>query len=829
MEERSRLLHDPSASEVLLKKGLTASQVAEKKKRFGSNTLPEKKGRTPLSIYVSQFKNPLIYIISVAAIISLIMREYNDALIIAVVILLDSLVGFFQEYRAEKAVVALKRLLKPTAKVMRDGAMVEIEAADIVPGDIIVVNDGDRIPADGELVEAVNLHMNEAILTGESEAVLKGKSNIVYMGTTALSGRGLMNVTAIGASTELGKIAGSLSELKDEPTPLQMRLESFGRSLTYLVIAVSILIFIIGLLSGVEFLEMIKVSVVLAIAAIPEGLPIAVTMILVIGMRAILRRRGLIKKLLAVETLGSVTVICTDKTGTLTEGIMQVVRTDFRSEKMAAYVMALCNNLADSLEVTLWNNVKTTGIDPKTLSEKYRRIDEVQFTSERKYMLTVNIIDDTQVALLKGAPEIVLQFCNLKLEEKKKFEAEFADWACSGLKVLALAYKSSGSLQELDNFTWVGLVGIEDPVRPSVKDAVTLCHKAGIKVKIVTGDHRGTAEKVAVAIGLAAKSGQVLEGKELETMTEQELAKIVKNVTIFCRVAPHHKLKIISALQSCGEVTAMIGDGVNDAPALKKANIGVSVGNATDVAQETASLILMDSNFGTLVNTVEEGRIIFENIKKVVAYVLSNSFAEIFTIFGAMILGWPSPLSVAQILWIHLICDGPSDIVLGFEKGEDGVMEEPPKSLKESVLDSWGKILILAISLASASSSLYLFWSFWQVYGDIASGSTIVFTVLAVQELIYIFSYRRLRGSVFRSGKFFSNKPLFGAVALGFATQLLALYVPFLNNILGVVPLHFTDWALVLVVAFGMMGVVELVKYVTIRSRFKQSQRQKIF
>jgi Ca2+-transporting ATPase len=334
---------------------------------------------------------------------------------------------------------------------------------------------------------------------------------------------------------------------------------------------------------------------------------------------------------------------------------------------------------------------------------------------------------------------------------------------------------------------------------------------------------------VAAAIGLAAKSDQVLEGKELETMTEQELAKVVKNVTIFCRVAPHHKLKIISALQSCGEVTAMIGDGVNDAPALKKANIGVSVGNATDVAQETASLILMDSNFGTLVNTVEEGRIIFENIKKVVAYVLSNSFAEIFTIFGAMILGWPSPLSVAQILWIHLICDGPSDIVLGFEKGEDGVMEEPPKSLKESVLDSWGKILILAISLASASSSLYLFWSFWQVYGDIASGSTIVFTVLAVQELIYIFSYRRLRSSVFRSGKFFSNKPLFGAVALGFATQILAIYVPFLNSILGVVPLHFTDWILVLVVAFGMMGVVELVKYVTIRSKFKRSQHPKIF
>lgn len=815
-------MQDSDADENLQKNGLTSSQALERKRSFGLNKLPEKKGRTALAIYLSQFRNPLVYIITIAALISVIMAEYNDALIIGIVILLDTVVGFFQEYRAEKAVVALRRLIKPTAKVVRDGQMIEIDVSEIVPDDIVAINDGDKIAADGRLIQAVNLHVNEAILTGESESVAKDVGDTVYMGTTALTGRGLMRITSTGALTELGKIAGSLAQMKEEPTPLQVRLEGFGRSLTYIVVVMSALILGIGLLSGVGLLEMIEIAVVLAIAAIPEGLPIAVTMILVIGMRAILRRRGLVKRLLAVETLGSVTTICTDKTGTLTEGNMQVVHTDFRSEKMAVNAMALCNNLADPLEVTLWNKVKTTGVDPKSLSEKCERIHEVPFTSENKYMLTVNIIEGTEIALLKGAPEVVLEYCSLAPEEKEKAIEEFTEWADSGLKVLALAYKQKGNTRELKDFEWLGLVGMADPVRPSVKDAVTLCRKAGIKVKIVTGDYRGTAQKVAATIGLSVGPDQILEGKDLETMNESDLAKVVNKIVLFCRVAPHHKLKIVNALQKCGEVTAMIGDGVNDAPALKKANIGVSVGNATDVAQETASLILLDNNFKTLVDTIEEGRVIFDNIKKVVAYVLSNSFAEILTIFGAMVLGWPKPLTVPQILWIHLICDGPSDIVLGFERGEKGIMDEKPKSLKESILDSWGKTLILAISIVSAISSLILFWSFWQIYGDIESGRTIVFTVLAVQELIYIFAYRNLRHSLFKSGNFFTNKPLFITVALGLIQQLLALYIPFLNSVLGVVPLHLNDWALVLSIGFGMLFIVETVKYAMRHAKKKE-------
>lgn len=806
-------MQDSQESNAFPRKGLTASEVLERRKRFGVNKLPEKKGRTPLNLYLSQFRNPLIYVISVAAIVSLILGQTDDALIIAVVVLLDSILGFFQEYRAEKTVVALKRLLKPTVRAIRDGDMVEVDATEIVPEDVVAINPGDKVAADGVLVEAVSVNVNEAILTGESEPVAKTAGDTVYMGTTALSGRGLMNVTEIGSQTELGKIAESLAEIKDDPTPLQMKLEDFSKSLTYIVIAISVLIFALGILSGIAALEMLRISVILAIAAIPEGLLIAVTMILVIGMRAVLRRKGLVKKLLAVETLGSVTVICTDKTGTLTEGTMRVMRSDFCSDEAAAHVMALCNNLADSLEVTLWDRVKEIGFDPQLLSERYKRIHEVPFTSEEKFMLTINNIEGDEVALLKGAPEKVLQFSALGPEEKLKIVAKIDDWASSGLKLIGLASKQEGNLKELAGFNWIGLVGIEDPIRLTAKDTVALCHKAGIKVKMVTGDYRGTAEKVASAVGLTVDSGRVLEGKELETMTDSELVKVVDDATLFCRVSPHHKLKIVNALQRRGEITAMIGDGVNDAPALKKANIGVSVGNASDVAKETAGLILLDSNLGTLVGAIEEGRIIFENIKKVVAYVLSDSFAEILVIFGAILLGWPAPLTVAQLLWIHLICDGPLDIVLGFERSEKGIMDEKPRSIRESILDNNCKFLVIAISSITAVLALYIFQHYWQYHNDIVMGRTIIFTIIAIEDVIYAFSYRSLRQSVFMSGGFFSNKALFGAVALGFAQQVVAIHVPFMNDVLGVVPLDYMDWVLVLSFGFGMMGVVESVKY----------------
>jgi Ca2+-transporting ATPase len=466
----------------------------------------------------------------------------------------------------------------------------EIDVAEIVQDDIVMLNPGDKIPADGKIIEAISLSANEAILTGESEPIIKQIDDIAFMGTNVLSGRGIMKVTSTGLSTELGKIAESLREIKAEATPLQVRLEKFGKTLTYIVIGICLIIFITGLILRFAILDSVRLSVVLAIAAIPEGLPIAVTMILVIGMRAIFRRKGLVRKLLAVEILGTVTTICTDKTGTLTQGIMQVVKTDFRSDQKAAYIMTLCNDLADSLEVSLWNHVKTMDLDPQEIYNKFPRTDEIPFSSENKYMLTTNMFDGEEVGLLKGAPDIIMEYCDLSSNEREALLEELEEWAGLGFKVLALAIKEKGNPREVKDFTWMGIIGIEDPIRPTVKDAIALCRRAGIRVKMITGDYRKTAEKVAQNLGLMVGSNQIIEGKDLENITEEDLTNIVKNIVIFCRVTPQHKLKIINALQMNQEITAMIGDGVNDAPALKKSNIGVSVGNATEVAKETASL-----------------------------------------------------------------------------------------------------------------------------------------------------------------------------------------------------------------------------------------------
>ena len=801
-----------SIFENYLKKGLTNADASERLKKFGLNKLPETKRRSPLTILISQLMNPLIYVISAAAIISLILAEYADAAIILVVIILDCVMGFIQENKAESTMSFLRRLLRPIARVIRDGNVVEIDVTEIVVDDIVMLNPGDKTPADGKILEAISLSANEAILTGESESIMKKADDMGFMGTTILSGRGFMKVTSTGLSTELGKIAESLREIKTEATPLQIRLDKFSKTLTYLVIGICVVIFTTGIILKFDILQSIELSIVLAIAAIPEGLIIAVTMILVIGMRAILRRKGLVKRLLAVEILGTVTTICTDKTGTLTEGIMQIVKTDFQSEQKAAFTMTLCNNLADSLEVSLWNHVKAMNLDPQEIFDKYPRGYEIPFSSENKYMLTSNYIDGIEVGLIKGAPDIVMDYCNLNSDQKEALGRELEEWAGLGLKVLALAFKDTGNIREIKDFTWIGMVGIEDPIRPTVKEAIALCRRAGIKVKMITGDFRKTAEKVAQNLGLMVGSHQIIEGKELEQITEEELARIVKNIVIFCRVTPQHKLKIVNALQMNNEITAMIGDGVNDAPALKKSNIGVSVGNATDVAKETANLVLLDNNFGTLVNSVEEGRVIFDNIKKVVAYVLSNSFAEIFVLFIAFILGWPIPLTVAQILWIHLVCDGPADIALGFERGEKGIMDEPPKYFMESILDQKSKFLIVTISMASALWCLIFFRIFWN-FGDIDLGRTIVFAVLGIQSMIYIFSYRSLHYSIFKSGNIFANKPLILSVILGISLIVLGVYVPGLNTLLNTVPLDLLDWGIVLAEGFSMIAIVELVKF----------------
>ncbi|BBB47448.1 cation-translocating P-type ATPase [Pelolinea submarina] len=807
--------------------GLSSEEVTDQRKIYGMNKLPEKKGTSPWSILISQFKSPLVYIILFAALVSLIVGEYGDFAIIMVVVVADVILGFVQEYRAQQTYEALKGLLKPTTTVIRNGEREEVEIWELVPGDLVILTNGERVPADGKLLEGLQVTLNEAILTGESDAVKKTElegNNALYMGTTLCSGRAIMKVTYIGIETELGKIASSLQEHEEEETPLQVRLKAFSKTLTILVVAITAAILVSGLIMGKEFLSMLETSIILAIAAVPEGLLIAVTVIQVLGMKKILKRNGLVKRLLAVETLGSVSVICTDKTGTLTEGNMRVTQTDFNDEQRAFQVMLLCNDLEGPVDVALWDYGQAYKSDHlNSFIEKSARITEEMFSSETKFMATQYKTTEGDLCYLKGAPEIVMTMCEIDNDRQDRLLTQIDEWAGKGLRLLGLAWRMGGSLEEKSSYQWLGLVGMEDPVREGVQESIHLARHAGIQVKMITGDYRLTAERVALNIGLMEDGDRIIEGEQLQKLSDLELRREVKNISVFSRIRPNDKLRIVKALQENGEVTAMIGDGVNDAPALQRANIGVVVNEATDVAKETADLILIDSNFKTIVAAIEEGRIIFENIRKVVAYTLSNSFAEVLTIFMAMLFNWPAPLAVAQILWIHLICDGPSDIVLGFEPKEEGIMDEAPKSLKEPILTRLGATLIAIISISSAAFALSMFGHFYAVHHNPAEGQSIAFASFAINSMVYIFAYRSMRKSIFKSGPISRNKPLVWSVIAGLLTALIAFIVKPIRNLLGIVPLNVTEWLNVVGVALSLLIIVEIGKAISLKVHARKS------
>lgn len=814
--------------------GLSQVEVLSLRKQYGENRLPAEKGTTLWTIFLNQIKSPLVYIILVAAAVSLAVKEYNDFAIIMAVVVIDVILGFVQEYQAQRTYTALKGLLKPTTTVIREGERQEVEIWELVPGDVILLNSGEHIPADGHITESTKLSVDEAILTGESEPVNKAEmdgQNQVFMGTTVITGRGIMIVDHTGPKTELGQIATSLQEHVEEDTPLQVRLKTFSKTLTYIVLGFTLAILATGLALGRDFFEMLRVSIILAIAAVPEGLLIAVTVILVLGMRKILKRQGLVKKLLAVETLGSVNVICTDKTGTLTEGRMRVARVDLADQERALQTTVLCNNLEGPVDVALWEYAQANlSIDPQDMLDSTQRLAEEMFTSETKYMITSvsgEFLEGDEIYYLKGAPEIVLGMCMIGDPQRANILSKVDEWAGDGLRLLGLAYRKTGKLDDYSGYTWVGLLGMQDPIRDGVQHAVDVAHHAGIQIKMITGDYRKTAEKIARTIGLMKPEDHSLEGSELSLMSDEQLQQEVKNVAVFSRIRPQDKLRIVRALQTNGDITAMIGDGVNDAPALQRANIGVVVGTASDVAKETADLILLDSNFRTIVAAIEEGRVIFENIRKVVAYTLSNSFAEVLTIFTAMMFQWPAPLAVAQILWIHLICDGPSDIVLGFEPEEHGIMDEKPKSIKEPVLAPLGLTLIGVISIGSAIAALSLFGHFFLSHNNAIEGRSLVFASFAVNSMIYIFAYRSMRLPLFRASPLTRNKPLIAAVISGLLMVAIAFAIPQIRNALGITPLSLEQWGWIAAIALGMLMAVELGKWVRNLIRHRLMQRVK--
>jgi P-type Ca2+ transporter type 2C len=826
--------------------GLTDKIAKEKLKKFGENKLKAKKKISALKVFLSQFKSPLIYILVAASGVTLALGDLVDAGVIGAAVVLNTILGFYQEIKAERSLEALSSMLTPKAKVIRDSKRQLIEASLVVPGDICVLEIGERVPADGKVIESDSLSINEAMLTGESVAVAKNVkgselarkvrnlSNRVYMGTMVSGGIGLMKVEKTGQETEIGKIADKLTETQEEKTPLQKQIMSLSKKLAIMVGIISLIILAAGLLAGDPFIEIFTTAVAVAVSAIPEGLAVSLTVILAIGMQRIFKKKSIVRKLMAAETLGSVTVICADKTGTLTEGKMQVVealtpdsegselKREVRNpETLLVKATMLCNDMRDPLEIGMMDWAKgKMKVEMSKLEEEYPRLDEIPFDPRYKYIATLHQREGKNLLLVSGAPEVILKKSDTSDEMRKKWGESFVREGKKGRRLVGFAYKeikaNKISDKDIKGLKWLGSLLYEDPVRKGVEEALRQTKKAGIKVKVITGDYRFTAEAVVNELKLEVgglKENQIMEGVELARLSDEELEKRMDEVVLFARTKPEQKLRIVKALQDSGEVVAMTGDGVNDAPAIKKADIGIVVEDASAVAKETADMILMDSNFETIVAAIEEGRGIFVNLKKIILYLLSDSFTEVFLVLGSIFIGLPLPITAAQILWINLVDDGLPDFALTLEPKPKDLMSQKPEGHGRSLLDNEVKLLIGLISIVTAGLALGVFSYYLKTTGNLALARSVTFAMLGVDSLLYVFSCKTLKEPIWRE-KLFDNVWLIGAVLIGLAFQVMALYVPGLQVVLKTVALGVNDWLVILGASAVVMGMIEGVKFV---------------
>ena len=844
-----------------LSRGLSESEVRRRLRQFGPNAIEKKREENAFSILVSQLRSPLIYILIIAALVTAVLGDWVDTGVIGLAVVVNTILGFYQERKAQRAIAALRELLSPKATVVREGKRQIIDASEVVPGDVCIVGLGERLPADGVVVQTADFAVTEAILTGESMPVHKrvlrsltfsgedledlfevwkdlGRDSRVFAGTIVSSGAATFVTAVTAQETEVGKIARTLEETVEEPTPLQKRIARLSSQLAWFVGVVALVIFVSGMLVGGSFITMFTTSVAVAVAAIPEGLAVSLTVILAIGMQRILRRKALVRKLMAAETLGSVTVICADKTGTLTEGVMRVTEASFVDEQEGVRAAVLTNDRRDPLEIAMWNWVREEKRqDPQRIAEANERIDSIPFSPEEKF--TVKLYQDRVYVM--GAPEVVLSFCSTAGAAKHRWMKKVEDYGIRGLRIVGFATRrrkkgerklTKKSVRQ--GLMWLGVVVYEDPVRRGVASALAEAKKAGIDVKVITGDYRVTAEAVLEQLGILSKAAKlrakhslVMEGSELMRLSPDELRGRVAETVLFARIDPMQKLKIVEALQASGEVVAMTGDGVNDAPALKRADIGIVVSGATDVAKETADMVLMDDNFATVVAAVEEGRGIFENLRKVILYLLSDSFSEVILVLGSLLLRIPLPLTASQILWINLITDGFPNLALTVEPKDKDLMQQKPRDPREPLVDAEIKVLIFLISTVTGLVTLGAFFWFWRLYNDVASARTVAFAMLGVDSLIYVFSARSLRQPIWQT-PLLSNPWLILAVLGGLALQLMALYVPFLQRLLATRPLTAFEWLAVLMEAVLVIGIIEVVKWRFLRKRRLQRQLAKM-
>ncbi|MDD2486352.1 MAG: HAD-IC family P-type ATPase [bacterium] len=865
-----------------LQVGLSSDEARRRLDQYGPNELEHRRPKSVLTIFLQQFMSPLIYILFAAAIISLALGHIIDAEVILFVVLANALIGTFQEGKAVKAVESLRQLVSPEATVIRGGERRRINASNLVPGDLLEITAGDKIPADARLIDIVRLKVNESALTGEADAAdkfnltlpqditLADRDNMAYAGTVALEGHGKGLVTETGMRTEVGHIAARITGEEQVKTPLQRRIAAFGNLLVLAVPSIGLLIIIVGVLRGFRLLEIFLVAVSLTVSAIPEGLPAVITVILALGMRRMAERKAVVRKLMAVEALGTATVICSDKTGTLTKNEMTVTELytgivlDVTGAGYSTVGEFLCNGYAADLGENIFLLLKAAvlandaelkagsvigdptegallvvsikaGILPEEVRSYNSRIDEIPFSAERRYMATLN--DDLmggRYIYAKGSPESVLSLCNrfidlngkIKLLDKaveSNFLKQAADMAGRALRVLGFAFSAVDTDQEaigdeIGGMAFIGLAGMIDPPRPEAIGAVSIVREAGIRVIMITGDHKLTATAIARQLGIYDEGDLVLGGHELEELTDEELEEKVGIISVYARVSPLQKLRIVKAWQKNGAVVAMTGDGVNDAPAINRADIGIAMGiTGTDVAKEAAKMVLLDDNFATIEAAVEEGRTIYTNLKKVILYLFSTNLGEVVTILVSVLAGLPLPLLPVQILWINLATDGVAVIPLGLEPMERGVMKEPPRDPEESLLTADMLIFIIFVSLIMATGTLLLF-HLYASGQDFARARTIAFTAMVTFQLFNAFSCKSVRESVLNRN-LLNNRFLIGAVLFGFILQMGALYLPFGNHIFRTVPLDVPTFLLTIGITALIIPALEIIKLLFLREQ----------
>ncbi len=842
--------------------GFSDSQAQELLRQYGENKLGEKKRKTNLQRFAEQFKDVMILILIAAAVISFVIAIYEgrgffEPILILLIVVLNATMGVMQENKAEKALEALKKLSTPHARTIRNSKEAIVEASQLIPGDIILLEAGDFVPADARIITSASLKSEESALTGESvpaekdahaevakDAPLGDRHNMLYSGCGITYGRAKAVVTGTGMNTEMGKIANLLAEEPDVQTPLQQKLASLGKYLGIAALAACGVIFVIGLIDGMPVMEIFMTAVSLAVSAIPEGLPAIVTIVLAIGVQRMVKRNAIIRRLPAVETLGSASIICSDKTGTLTQNRMTLTHLfdadtatlhDIRSgdipssNRLLRYAALCCDgkvvfqedgdeqHIGDPTETAIILAAHKNGMDKDELDRAYPRLAELPFDSERKLMTTVNRIDEKSVVIVKGAFDVLAQRCVAgDISSGQRYADELGARA---LRVLAVAYKeievlpaqpTSEGLE--DGLTFVGLVGMIDPPRPEAKEAVALCRQAGIKPVMITGDHVLTASAIAKELGILIAGDDSVTGGELALMSEEELNRRVRTISVYARVSPSDKIRIVRAWQRQGEVVAMTGDGVNDAPALKAADIGCAMGiSGTDVAKGAADMTLTDDNFATIVEAVREGRGIYDNIKKVVGFLLGTNVGEIFTVFFAMLFWRESPLLSMQLLWINLVTDSLPALAVGMEPVEMDIMQRPPKSKKEGIFANGYGVQILLQGFMFAILTLIGFHIGWKSTGDITAGRTMAFFILSLTQVIHSFNMRSTH-SLFQIG-LFTNRNLCRAAAVSIALIALVVFVPPVSAIFELTQLSAGMYGSALLLAFAPVLVLELSKW----------------